>query len=89
MEKLEIKYTANEMFEKSIKKDVEYINEGLDNAFCDVSVLNKGYTFIAIQTQAAIKMLQDKGFEVTHGEDSSFDDVYKVSWDKTNMKEQA
>ena len=39
MEKLEIKYTAEQMFEKAITKDVEYINEGLDDAFCDVSVL--------------------------------------------------
>lgn len=89
MEKLEIKYSANEMFEKSIAKDVEYINEGLDYAFYNVDTLHKGYTFIAIRTQAAIKILQDKGFEVTNGEDSLFDDVYKVSWDKTNMEEQA
>lgn len=73
------------MFKKSIAKDVEYINERLDDAFCNPDTLDKGYTFIAIRTQAAIKMLKNKGFEVTQREDTSFDDVYKVSWDKTNM----
>lgn len=50
MEKIEIKYTAEEMFKKSIAKDVEYINERLDDAFCNPDTLDKGYTFIAIRT---------------------------------------
>ena len=62
MEKIEIKYTAEEMCRKYINKDVELINDELDNAFSSFETLGKGYIIMIVRTKAAIKMLQDKGF---------------------------
>jgi len=81
MEKLEIKYTAEEMSRKYINKDVELINDELDNAFSSFETLGKGYVIVIIRTKAVIKMLQDKGFKVVKDKsDASYDDVYKISW---------
>ncbi len=81
MEKIEIKYTAEEMCRKYINKDVELINDELDNAFSSFETLGKGYIIMIIRTKAAIKMLQDKGFKVVKDKsDVSYDDVYKISW---------
>lgn len=81
MEKIEIKYTAEEMCRKYINKDVELINDELDNAFSSFETLGKGYIIVIIRTKAAIKMLQDKGFKVAKDKsDASYDDVYKISW---------
>ena len=79
MVKIEIKYTAEEMSRKIINKDVECINDELDNAFGSFETLRKGYIIIVIRTKGAIKMLQDKGFKVSK-EENEYDDVYKVSW---------
>lgn len=81
MEKFEIKYTAEEMSRKYINKDVELINDELDNAFSSFETLGKGYVIVIIRTKAVIKMLQDKGFKVVKDKsDASYDDVYKISW---------
>ena len=76
MENLEINKTAKELAEEAIRSDIEHINSILDN-LC-LSEISKGYKFIVVDTNEALKMLRDKGFNIAVS--SSDDNCYKVSW---------
>lgn len=83
MENLEINKTAKELAEEAIRSDIEHINSILDN-LC-LSEISKGYKFIVVDTNEALKMLRDKGFNITV---SSLDDnCYKVSWLSTEEEQ--
>lgn len=77
MENLEIKKSAKELAEKVINNDIEHINKVLDEL--NSSILERGYVFIVIKSNEAVKMLRDKGFNVTVSSYSD-DKCYKVSW---------
>ena len=83
MENLEINKTAKELAEKAIKNDVEYINSVLDN-LC-LSEITKGYKFIAVETNEALKMLRDRGFKVDKSPSNG--NCYKVSWLSTEEEQ--
>ena len=81
MENLEIKKSAKELAEKVISNDIEHINKVLDSA-----TLERGYTFIVIKSNEAVKMLRDKGFNVAVSSYSD-DNCYKVSWLSTEEEQ--
>ncbi len=83
MENLEINKTAKELAEEAIRSDIEHINSILDN-LC-LSEISKGYKFIVVDTSEALKMLRDKGFNITVS--SSDDNCYKVSWLSTEEEQ--
>jgi len=84
MENLEIKKSAKELAEKVISNDIEHINKVLNEL--DSATLERGYTFIVIKSNEAVKMLRDKGFNVAVSSYSD-DNCYKVSWLSTEEEQ--
>lgn len=84
MENLEINKTAKELAEEVLKNDIEHINNALNEL--NSSTLERGYTFIVIKSNEALKMLRDKGFRVDKSPYSN-DNCYQVSWLSTEEEQ--